>query len=69
MRYDKYSQPDTCVPGKQYYVKRKINDSNLDFVRVKFISYCPHPAEVVVQEGCRNMVIHRMNLYQRFEGK
>jgi len=62
---ESYFQPDTCIPGKQYYIKITDQDSTIRFKGVKFINYCPHPAEVIVREGSRTKVIHRVYLLQK----
>ena len=62
---ESYFQPDTCIPGKQYYIKITDQDSTIRFKSVKFINYCPHPAEVIVREGSRTKVIHRVYLLQK----
>ena len=34
-------------------------------LEVKFIGYCPHPAEVLVEDGNIRKVIHRIYLFQK----
>ena len=65
MQTENYFQPDTCIPGKQYYIKINGPDSTINFKSVKFIDYCPHPAEVIIREGSRMKVIHRVYLLQK----
>jgi len=65
MRHDEYFQPDTCIPGKQYFIKTDDGKSTIRFLRVKFIEYRPHPAEVIIHDGSRIKVVHRKNLFQK----
>ena len=65
MQPESYFQPDTCIPGKQYYIKIADPDSKIRFMSVKFINYCPHPAEIIVRIGNRTKVIHRVYLLQK----
>ena len=65
MRHEIYFQPDTCIPGKLYYIKVNGIDSATIYKSVKFVGYCPHPAEVVIRKNGRNKVIHRVNLLQK----
>jgi len=65
MQHGNYFQPDTCIPGKQYYIKTKGLDSTAKVKSVVFVGYCPHPAEVVVRKDGRSKVIHRVFLLQK----
>ena len=65
MNYYRYSQPETCVPGEQYYLLIKKPDLSTVFRKVKFIGYRPHPAEVLVEDRNIKKVIHRVNLFQK----
>lgn len=60
-----YCQPETCVPGEQYYLLIKKSDLSAVFRKVKFIGYRPHPAEVLIEDRNIKKVIHRLNLYQK----
>lgn len=65
MQTENYFQPDTCIPGKVYFVKIENTDSTSNYLSVKFVSYCPHPAEVIIRDGDRTKVIHRIYLLQK----
>ena len=65
MHCETYFQPDTCIPGKLYYIKTKGLNSSNKFKSVIFVGYCPHPAEVIVRKGGRSKVIHRVYLLQK----
>ena len=69
MDHAKYFQPDTCVPGRLYFLKNNNKDSSPEFSMVRFVDYRPHPGEVIVQEGSIIKVIHRIDLYQRNGGR
>ena len=65
MQYENYFQPDTLIQGKLYYVKTTYSDLPIELLPVMFVDYRPHPAEVLVREGSRTKVIHRVNLLQK----
>ena len=65
MHRENYFQPDTCIPGKQYYIKTKGLDSVTKVKSVVFVDYCPHPAEVIVRKDGRAKVIRRVFLLQK----
>jgi hypothetical protein len=65
MHHENYFQPDTCIPGKLYYIKVKYNGSTTNYESVKFVGYCPHPAEVIVRNDGKIKVIHRVYLLQK----
>ena len=64
MQDGNYFLPDTCIPGEQYYIKTKGLDSTTNVKSVIFVSYCPHPAEVIVRKDGKSIVIHRVFLLQ-----
>ena len=65
MQTENYFQPDSCIPGKVYFIKTKYSDSTSEYKSVRFVGYCPHPAEVIIREGSRNKVIHRIYLLEK----
>jgi len=65
MHRENYFQPDSCIPGKLYYIKTKHLDSATKVKSVIFVSYCPHPAEVIVRKDGIIKVIHRVYLLQK----
>lgn len=65
MHTENYFQPDTCIPGKEYYIKIKDPDMTSKYKSVRFIGYCPHPAEIIIRDGIRTKVIHRIYLLQK----
>ncbi len=64
MRWE-YIQPETCQEGGRYYYRHRANGKSAGFRKVKFIGYRPHPGEVIVDDGQRSVVIHRIDLYQK----
>jgi len=65
MEQNGYYQPVTCIPGERYYMKNDKQKTPTQYKRVEFISYRPHPAEVVIREGKKPRVIHRAYLFQK----
>ena len=65
MYHENYFQPDTCIPGKEYYIKTRGLDAKNKIQSVIFVAYCPHPAEVMVRSDGKNKVIHRVYMLQK----
>jgi len=65
MEQDRYIQPDSCELDKSYYIKTNGKDSEVSYQEVRFISYRPHPAEVLIHDGEKPRVIHRCILYAK----
>jgi len=58
-----YYQPESCRFGGEYFIKEDSPDADSAYTRVEFISYRPHPGEVVVKQGETLLVVHRTFLY------
>ena len=58
-----FYQPESCQLGGIYFIKEDSPDPNSNYTRVEFISYRPHPGEVVVKQGEMLKVVHRTFLY------
>ena len=65
MQPAKFVQPDSCETDKCYYYQLSRNGSEVIYRKVKFLSYCPHPAEVIIHDGKKPRVIHRCFLYEK----
>jgi len=65
MYHENYFQPDTCIPGKEYYIKTIGLDAKIKVQSVVFVAYCPHPAEVIVRNDGKNKVIRRVYMLQK----
>ena len=65
MEQDKYIQPDSCEMNRSYYVKTNGRGSGASYQKVRFLSYRPHPAEVLIHDGEKARVIHRCILYEK----
>ena len=63
MNQDHYSQPKSCRAGGIYYLKISGANGKAEYKKVQFLSYRPHPAEVLVHDGQRPRVVHRRVLY------
>lgn len=65
----RYQRPESCRQGNDYYLKVGEDLNSVRYKKVKFLSYSPHPAEVLISEEGIPRVIHRIDLYQRRNGK
>ncbi len=65
MNKDRYIQPGSCRTNGIYYLKIIDKGGKARYLEVKFLSYRPHPAEVVVHDGDHTRVIHRRFLYSK----
>jgi len=65
MHQDDYYQPESCIPKKIYYLRDRNSNSLNEYRRVRFVDYCPHPAEVLVRDGNKTIMIHRICLFQK----
>ena len=65
MEQDKYIQPDSCEMDRSYYIKTNGKGSESSYQEVRFLSYRPHPAEVLIHDGEKPRVIHRCILYAK----
>lgn len=68
MEQDRYIQPKNCEKDKSYYIKISGNSVDGTYQEVRFLSYRPHPAEVLIHDGDRIRVIHRSFLYIKESG-
>jgi len=65
-----YMQPDSCEVGGDYFFKTNGKIAGAEYRKVKFLSYLPHPAEVLVHDGEKCRIIHRRFLYtERNQGE
>ena len=69
MYHENFFQPDTCIPGKQYFIKTKGLDEKTKVQSVIFVAYCPHPAEIIVRKDGKIKVIHRKYMLQNNDKK
>lgn len=60
-----YIQPDSCETDQIYYQKMNRDGSAPIYQKVRFLAYCPHPAEVIIDDGERARVIHRCDLFAK----
>ena len=63
MGQEGYFQPESCELDKKYYIKTNANGIGEVYQQVRFLSYRPHPAEVLIQDGDKIRVIHRSILF------
>jgi hypothetical protein len=69
MGMDEYTQPQSCITGRRYFLKITHKETMATYQSVEFIGYRPHPAEVLVHDGIRARVIHRNDLFQKNGGQ
>lgn len=65
MERNGYYLTESCKLGKEYYIKVKSDLEHAKFKKVKFLSYRPHPGEVMVRDGNRSRMVYRSNLFSR----
>ena len=65
MEKNRYCLPDSCLAGNEYYLRIKSNSEFSEYRKVIFLSYRPHPAEVMVREGNRSRMVYRSDLFTR----
>ena len=63
MGQERYFQPESCEIDKNYYIKTNGNGMGVVYQQVRFLSYRPHPAEVLIHDGDKIRVIHRSILF------
>ena len=65
MSQDHYTQPESCQIDGIYYLKISGINGKAEYKKVRFLSYRPHPAEVLVHDGHKPRVVHRRVLYTK----
>ena len=65
MGQEEYFQPESCELDKNYYLKTNGSTTGLVYRQVRFLSYRPHPAEVIIADGDKIRVIHRSMLFAK----
>ena len=51
--------------GENYFIKVKNDDGIAELNMVVFISYRPHPGEVLVRDGNKTRMVYRSELFSR----
>ncbi len=69
MKKNGYYLPGSYMAGSEYFLKIKSNSEFLEFRRVIFLGYRPHPGEVTIREGNRSRMVYRSDLYARLRDK
>ncbi len=59
-----FVRPEHCLEGESYYLRTRRSGAGDRYRQVRFISYRPHPAEVVVNDGEGPRVVHRLDVFQ-----
>jgi hypothetical protein len=60
-----FYRPERCRVGEEYYIVEKRNSPNVEYKPVEFVSYRPHPGELLIREDGVARVIYRRQLYAR----
>lgn len=55
----------SCKKGEEYFI-RTISDSGMmEYKRIEFRNYRPHPGEITVKDGEKVRLAYRADLFQR----
>ncbi len=65
MEKNGYYKPESCRSGTEYYLKIKSSNGFSKFERVVFLSYRPHPGEILIRDGNRSRMAYRSDLFIR----
>ena len=65
MENNGYCSPESYQVGEVYFIRDKSASTDDKYIPVKFLSYRPHPAELVIKEKGLARVIHRRLLFVR----
>jgi hypothetical protein len=68
MSQERFAQPVSCERNESYYLKVIGNGNEQNYIKVHFVSYRPHPAEVLIHDGFRIRMVHRALLYVKENG-
>ncbi|MCJ7718039.1 MAG: hypothetical protein MUO54_16170 [Anaerolineales bacterium] len=65
MNKNGYYRPESCQVGNEYFIREENNSTNEMYKLVVFVSYRPHPGELLIKEDGVTSVIYRRQLYAR----
>ena len=65
MNANRYQRPEKYRTGELYFIQEKKSSVECSFMEVEFLSYRPHPGELVIKENGVARVIHRRLLFSR----
>jgi len=65
MELNGYYLSESCISGSEYYLKIKSNNGISNYKKVVFLSYRPHPGEVLVRDGNKSRMVYRSDLFTR----
>ena len=68
MNNNGFYRPESCRVGEEYYIGKEDNSNNVEYKPVQFVSYRPHPGELLIREDGISTVIYRRQLYARKKG-
>ena len=58
-----YYLPGSYNLGEDYFIKVNNNNGQAEFNVVVFVSYRPHPGEVIVRDENRTRMVYRSDLF------
>jgi hypothetical protein len=65
MNKNGFYRPERCQTGEEYFIMKEKNSTKVEYKHVEFVSYRPHPGELVIREDGVARVIYRRQLYAR----
>jgi len=65
MNNNGFYRPERCQEGEEYFILEEDNLPKVEYKIVEFVSYRPHPGELVIKEDGVARVIYRRQLYAR----
>ena len=65
MNKNGFYRPERCRKEEEYYIEDDENSKDVEYKTVEFVSYRPHPGELVIREDGVARVIYRRQLYAR----
>jgi hypothetical protein len=65
MKGNGYLRPSSFANDEKYFLKRVGPASGEYYSEVEFVSYRPHPAEILIRDGKRTRVVHREDIFRK----
>ena len=65
MNKNGFYRPESCRKEEKYYIEDDENSKDVEYKPVEFVSYRPHPGELLIRENGVARVIYRRQLYAR----
>ena len=65
MNKNGFYRPESCREGEEHFIMKEKDSTKVEYKHVEFVSYRPHPGELVTREDGVARVIYRRQLYAR----